>query len=62
MDSRTGELYESKTEALDAGVPEENIIELSGADRDIKMVSDAVKAARKKARRRVKLSRRANRK
>lgn len=68
MDTRTGDLYGSRDEALKAGVPEENIVEIRGPKKAIEKVAGRVRwAARHEQRRRKahrqaqKASRRANR-
>ena len=53
MDSRTGDLYPSKQAALDAGVPEQEIVEMTGTGAAIERVSRRVRmASRLEAKRR----------
>lgn len=68
MDSRTGDLYPSKRAALDAGVPEKDLVELLGeahavnrVARRVRMASRATNARRKARRQIERRSRRANR-
>ena len=68
MDDRTGDLYPSKQAALDAGVPEEHVVELTGPAAAIRRVARRVRwaarhenARRKAKRKQQKKSRRANR-
>ena len=68
MDSRTGDLYPRKADALRAGVPERHIVEMLAPEKTIQKVARRVRfAARhenrlRKARRKMqKASRRANR-
>jgi len=44
MDDRTGDLYPDKQAALDAGVPEEHVVELRGTREAIEAISRKVKA------------------
>lgn len=68
MDTRTGDLYPSRQAALDAGVPEDSVVEVAGTQkairglqRRVRMASRHVKARRKARRQAEKRSRRANR-
>ena len=68
MDSRTGDLYETRKDAIEAGVPEEAIVEIRGPKKAIEKVAGRVRWAaqheerKRKARRRAqKASRKANR-
>lgn len=63
MDTRSGDLYESKAKAIEAGVPERDIAEVSGGKRAIGRLRMACRneGARRKARRKQqKASRRRN--
>jgi hypothetical protein len=69
MDTRTGDLYPTKQAALDAGVPEDSVVEVSGTKKAIAGLRRRVRMAarnenaRRKTRRMVeKRSRSANRK
>jgi hypothetical protein len=65
MDSRTGELYPTREAAVEAGVPEEDVVEVKGPPPAVHRVAKAVsRDARRKAarlRRMQKASRKANR-
>ena len=45
MDSRTGKLYSNRDEALAAGVPEDDIVELAGTPKAVKRISRMVRRA-----------------
>lgn len=69
MDTGTGDLYPTKQAALDAGVPEDSVVEVGGTKEAIARLQRRVRMAarnenaRRKARRKAeKRSRRANRK
>lgn len=65
MDSRTGELYDTKGDALKALVPEEDIVEIIGTEEAVKRVSERITSDEKRVRRakarRAKQSRKLNR-
>jgi hypothetical protein len=68
MDTGTGDLYPSRQAALDAGVPEDSVVEVGGTPKAVKRLQRRVRMAargenaRRKARRKAqKRSRRANR-
>lgn len=68
MDSRSGDLYRDKAEALEAGVPERYIVELQGPPKEIKRIARRVRVAarneaakRRAKRKQQKASRKANR-
>jgi hypothetical protein len=48
MDTRTGEMYESKQAALDAGVPEKHIAEIVGEPKAVRRVARLVMSAVKR--------------
>lgn len=54
MDSRTGDLYMSRGEALGAGVPPEHVVELVGHHEAVQRVARATRAHTPKADRRAK--------
>lgn len=67
MDSRTGDLYPSKADALAAGVPDEAILEVMGkpkaiqrVKRRIRMVARKIEQRRASRRKMQKQSRKAN--
>lgn len=45
MDDRTGELYSTKEEALNAGVPERYVVEISGDEKAIQRVARRIRMA-----------------
>lgn len=68
MDTRTGDLYPTKEDAIAAGVPEDSLVEVSGTkkavrglQRRVRMASRREPARRKARRQAEKRSRRANR-
>jgi hypothetical protein len=62
MDDRTGKLYESREEALKAGVPAKHIVELKGVPAAIRSISRAVKRIRHEATKRKRAARAKGRK
>lgn len=59
MDPRTGQLYPSLTEALNAGVPDP--VEIIGTPAAVKQISKAVRAQHRSKRKAQKRARKANR-
>lgn len=61
MNSETGELFESREAALNAGVPKEALVELFGLPKAVRQVAADVAARRKATRKRQRASRKRNR-
>lgn len=64
MDTRTGDLYPTKQAALDAGVPEEYVVEITGPKKAVgrlKRLARNANARRIARRRQQKMSRKDNR-
>jgi len=47
MDTRTGDMYPTMQAALDAGVPADALVEVSGSPKAIETIREAIKATSK---------------